>query len=174
MYAVYASPPTDFAAEVGRILADPRGWAKHGHTFRMVSAPAAAHIRISLTPGQDMRRMFPQDALQNLNVCDMAKRHVYVHAERWDGSLPNASRLDLPLYRAYVVNHEVGHALGAHAHRTTCTTDGRTPVMMQQTLGTGGCTPSPWPSAEDAAQLPPLSGGGSLDAPLTPAYFGLA
>ena len=160
MYAVYAAPGGDFAGEVWRILADPRGWAKHGRTFRMVRSAAEADIRITLTPGKDMRAMFPQDALQDLNVCDTAARHVYVHAERWDGSLPNASGLGLSLYRAYVVNHEVGHALGAHAHQTTCTADGRTPVMMQQTLGTGGCTPSPWPSAEDAAQL-------------LPAYFGL-
>ena len=167
MYAVYATsagvPGQDaFVSDVGRILTDPRGWPAHGHTFHMVPTPQDAYIQITLTSGEDMRRMFPHDALLNLNVCDTAKRHVYVHAERWDGSLPNASGLDMELYHAYVVNHEVGHALGAHTHRTTCTADGRTPVMMQQTLGTGGCIPSPWPSAEDAKLVV-----------LPRAYFGL-
>jgi hypothetical protein len=52
---------------------------------------------------------------------------------------------DLVAYHAYMVNHEVGHALG-HGHQF-CTHPGRSaPVMMQRTKGLGACKPNPWPS----------------------------
>jgi hypothetical protein len=51
---------------------------------------------------------------------------------------------DMPLYHQYVVTHEVGHSLGHH-HELCASRGGPAPVMMQQTLSTGGCAANPWP-----------------------------
>jgi hypothetical protein len=52
-----------------------------------------------------------------------------------------AFRGNLPLYRRYLVNHEVGHVLG-HGHAVCPAPGARAPVMMQQTLGVGACRPN--------------------------------
>ena len=68
---------------------------------------------------------------------------------RWiNGARAYAGRL--AQYRRYMVNHEVGHALG-HGH-LGCPGSGRAaPVMMQQTKGVAPCKPNPWPLAEERA-----------------------
>jgi len=66
-----------------------------------------------------------------------------INLDRWNGG---AAGFAGPLadYRRYVVNHEVGHALG-YEHRGCPATGALAPVMMQQTKGTGACMPNPWP-----------------------------
>ena len=68
---------------------------------------------------------------------------VALNAVRWQlGSL--AYDGGLRGYRRYVVNHEVGHALGnGHA---ACPGPGQpAPVMLQQTVRLDGCVPNAWP-----------------------------
>jgi hypothetical protein len=89
-------------------------------------------------------------------------RRVVINNARWTrGAL--AYQNSLPTYRYYLINHEVGHALGHH--HTQCPTAGTpAPVMMQQTIGltnaeitspanpTPGRPPTPQPSSPDRHQ----------------------
>jgi len=61
------------------------------------------------------------------------------------GRVPKASGYSsLAEYRTYLVNHEVGHAIEKREHATCSVPGSKAPVMMQQTKGTGECTPYPW------------------------------
>lgn len=130
--------PAAFADEVVRVLSDPRSWdralrrVESGGSFRVVLA----------TPETTDRLCRPLDT-GGIFSCYMRGRAVLNHARWTEGSQYYGS--DLASYRAYMINHEVGHALGrGHAH---CPGPGRpAPVMAQQTKGLDGCTPNPWPT----------------------------
>ena len=70
-----------------------------------------------------------------------------LNAERWARGASAYGR-DLAGYRRYLVNHEVGHALG-EPHRPCPGPGLAAPVMMPQTEGVEACRPNPWPLAEE-------------------------
>jgi hypothetical protein len=126
-----------FGHEVDAILADPRGWAGLGAvTFRRLSEPdAEPSVRISLTsPGTARRPDLCGFTIPYDSSCRLTRDHrIVVNLARW---LRGAHSYDGDLtgYRAYAINHEVGHALG-HGH-VGCPANGApAPVMMQQTFG---------------------------------------
>jgi predicted metalloprotease len=70
--------------------------------------------------------------------------HTMLNLDRWNtGVVP--FHADVEVYRQYLVNHEVGHALG-HGHEFCTRVGGLAPVMMQQTGGLGTCRANGWPS----------------------------
>lgn len=64
---------------------------------------------------------------------------IWLNANRWMHGA-KASKLPLERYRQYMVSHEMGHSLG-HDH-VLCNGSGPAPIMMQQTLGIGKCSPN--------------------------------
>jgi hypothetical protein len=138
--------PAEFARDVHRILADPRGWPVG---FHRVGAGDAA-LRVSLaSPATARRHCRPLDVGLRLS-CWQGGRAV-INAARWARGAAPYGR-DVATYREYLVNHEVGHALG-HGHRT-CPGPGRpAPVMVQQTISLYGCRANPWPRRR---ALPPV------------------
>jgi len=133
-----------FAAAVDATLADPRGWAAGLSFERVASGPVAFRVTLA-SPRTTDRLCRPLDT-GGIYSCWNGARAV-LNAMRWnDGAAGYLG--DLPAYRTYMVNHEVGHGLG-HGHRMSCGAGGLAPVMMQQTKSLYGCRRNPWPLAAE-------------------------
>ena len=136
-----------FAAAVEATLGDPRSWGHGGAlSFQRVGAAEAAagdyEFRVSLVSPGSMEIYCPGVGTGGYTSCRYGERAV-INLARWETAVPDYAG-DLATYRQYVVDHEVGHALG-HGHEQ-CPGPGQlAPVMQQQTLGLQGCTRNAWP-----------------------------
>jgi Protein of unknown function (DUF3152) len=129
------------AASVDATLADPRSWTAAGDVaLQRVDGDATVVVRLATPPTVD-RLCLP---LRTNGIFSCHRNGaVNLNVMRWQ---QGAEGWPLPMseYRAYMVNHEFGHALG-HGH-TGCPGPGAVaPVMMQQTKGLDGCLPNAWP-----------------------------
>jgi len=142
----------ELAGALDRTLGDPRGWTAGGqYRFQRVPFAAASNFTIYLVTretayhlcrvnGVDIR----VDGVPYTSCRQVGK--VVINLDRWRLSVAPYLDNGVPLaeYRAYVINHEVGHELG-RGHEG-CPSAGRpAPVMLTQTLGLQGCTANPWP-----------------------------
>jgi len=149
LYAVEVEEGIDidqqaFASEVERILGDWRGWGANGRmSFRRVDDPGKASFRVSLTATMTVRSICGYDVKSETSCYNGTLHRAVINDARWVRGA-QAFAGNLPLYHSYVVTHEVGHSFG-HRHQLCGTPGTPAPVMMQQTLSTGLCTPNPWP-----------------------------
>ncbi|GAA1140733.1 DUF3152 domain-containing protein [Kribbella jejuensis] len=133
------------AAAIHKTLTDPRGWqALHPVSFERTDKPDADLRIILATPTLTDKLCLPLDTGGEVS-CRVEDR-VVLNAKRWIYAIP-AYNGNVELYRSYLVNHEVGHALG-HGHSTCTTPKTPAPVMMQQTKGLAGCLPNAWPTVK--------------------------
>ncbi len=134
-----------FAAAVEATLGDPRSWGNGGRmSFQRVDTtdPGGYEFRVSLVSPGSMERYCPGVCTGGYTSCRYGERAV-INLARWETAVPHYDG-DVATYREYVVNHEVGHALG-NGHQP-CPGPGRpAPVMQQQTLRLDGCTRNAWP-----------------------------
>ena len=103
---------------------------------------AAVEVHITLASPDTVDRLCAPLVTQGEVSCQNGNR-VVLNALRWTRGVSSYEG-QLPRYREYLVNHEVGHALG-HGHEACPGPDQPAPVMLQQTLGLDGCTRYPWP-----------------------------
>lgn len=133
---------SDISMTVDRSLADPRGWTATG-AHALARTADDGDIRILLTTPETTDQLCaPLDTRGRLSC--RSGELVVLNAWRWLNGAP-AYAGDLRNYRRYLINHEVGHALG-NGHVDCPGTGELAPVMMQQTLGVGDCIASPWPA----------------------------
>jgi hypothetical protein len=136
-----------FAAAVEATLGDPRSWGNGGRmSFQRVGAAEAAagqfEFKVSLVSPGNMETYCPGVGTGGYTSCRYGDRAV-INLARWATAVPDYQG-DIATYRLYVVNHEVGHALG-NGHLPCPGAGQLAPVMQQQTLGLEGCVKNPWP-----------------------------
>lgn len=76
---------------------------------------------------------------EGLSCAVLGGHNIYLNETNWTrGS--KKSGLSLQDYRKYVLTHEMCHILG-YLHETCSGPNEKVSIMVQQTLGTGGCNP---------------------------------
>jgi len=141
--------PEEFAAEVDRLLADPRSWIGGEQVrFERVGPEDGAAFTIYLATPVTSERMCREDWLETeqFTNCRLGSGKVIINLARWLTAVPDYGA-PIDVYRAYAINHEVGHQLG-NGHEV-CPGPGQpAPVMQQQTYGLQGCVANGWPYLE--------------------------
>ncbi|HEX6754735.1 MAG TPA: DUF3152 domain-containing protein, partial [Mycobacteriales bacterium] len=137
-----------FAAAVQKTLADRRSWGGKGAmAFQRVDS-GPIDFRVSLTSSLTVRKLCGYTLPFETSCYNGELGRAVINDARWvRGAVAYSG--DLAAYRVYVINHEVGHALG-NGHQPCRKAGTLAPVMMQQTLGlttpgVGDCKPNPWP-----------------------------
>lgn len=140
----------EFGAKVRATLQDSRGWQTQDDVHFVYVPPAQASsgdidVHIILASPELVDRWCAPLQTRGQVSCHNEGR-VMVNVRRWMlGAASYGDNLDL--YRTYLVNHEVGHAIG-HRHQPCPKAGAKAPVMLQQTLGLGGCRAWPYPVSE--------------------------
>jgi hypothetical protein len=131
-----------FARMVDETLSNPKSWTHNPQfAFTRIDDVSAGgpDFRISLTSPMTVREGCGYDIPLEASCYNPAyagdQPRVFINEARWvRGAVPFQG--DIGSYRQYVVNHEVGHAIGYRLHEP-CGEDGAlAPVMMQQTFST--------------------------------------
>lgn len=156
-----------FARKVDQALDDPRSWTKKGTGVALQRVDSdTADFHVTLTSSMTVRNLCGYD--QRIETSCWSPNNnarVVLNLARWvRGDVAYIG--DLDAYHTYMVNHEVGHALG-HMHSHVCLSNGLGPVMMQQTIGLRAangkiCEANPWPYPPGARDAP---GAESADTP---------
>ncbi|AWB81423.1 hypothetical protein C3B44_02845 [Corynebacterium yudongzhengii] len=122
---------------VDATLADPRGWTNDpAFRFEHVAEDENPNLRIRLTSADTTREMCGAEDFAVETSCRTTvtgESTVMLNDSRWSRGAQTFEG-DIGSYRQYLINHEVGHAIG-YADHVACGGDGElAPVMMQQTL----------------------------------------
>lgn len=132
---------------VFKVLNDPEGWKSIDKIdFKFVEPsilekmPVKNKIPIRLSSNNTIVKECGFSELEKLSCCNMNTKEVWLNYYRWiNGAKP--SKLSLNHYRSYMINHEVGHALGRLHAKCPCD-NCSAPIMMQHTVSIGKCSPN--------------------------------
>ncbi|GAB2866429.1 DUF3152 domain-containing protein [Lentzea nigeriaca] len=162
--ADYNNDEAAFARTVEGILSDPRSWVGTKQVaLQRVEANQNPDFIVSLTSTKTTHTLCGKEIPFETSCWNPASKRVIINVARWvRGAMVYGP--DLAGYRTYVINHEVGHALG-NGHAPCQENGAPAPVMMQQTFGVANnfvsqlnagqdvvpadgkvCTPNPFPA----------------------------
>lgn len=124
-----------FASMVDKTLQNPKSWTKDPKFALRRIDKGRPDFRVSLTSQMATRKQCGFDIPIDSSCYNQDSDRVVLDEARWvRGAM--AFQGDIGSYRQYMVNHEVGHAIGYQQHQPCETDGGLAPVMMQQTFGT--------------------------------------
>ncbi|CDM75466.1 MULTISPECIES: DUF3152 domain-containing protein [Mycobacterium ulcerans group] len=137
-----------FAQMIDQTLANPKGWTHDPQFAFMRIDSGKPDFRISLVSPVTVREgcgyEFPlETSCYNPSYGPDRQARVFINEARWvRGAVPFEG--DIGSYRQYVINHEVGHAIGYLRHEACEKPGGLAPVMMQQTFSTSDDEAAPF------------------------------
>lgn len=133
-----------FARMVTETLSNPKSWTHNPQfAFRRIDTVTAGQkpdFRVSLTSPMTVREgcgyeIAIETSCYNPIYGPDAEPRVFLNLARWvRGAVPFQG--DIGSYRQYLINHEVGHAIGYTTHEPCDRNGGLAPIMMQQTFST--------------------------------------
>lgn len=151
-----------FGRMVDATLANPKSWINDERfAFERVDGPDA-DFHVSLTSEATVREICGYQIEVETSCFNADASRVVLNEPRWVRGAVDYQG-DIGAYRQYMINHEVGHAIGYADHQSCESDGGLAPVMMQQTFGTSNhaiakldpegvvpddedkCNPNPWP-----------------------------
>ena len=133
-----------FAEDVETILYDDRSWGGGGRLGMKRVDSGDVAFRVTLARPRKVDKLCAPLQTNGRYSCFNGYRAV-INSRRWKrGAASYDWGRYLRAYRRYLINHEVGHALGHH-HRYCGRAGAPAPVMMQQTKGVAPCRRNPWP-----------------------------
>lgn len=123
----------EFTDKVRDVLGDSRGWAKFGYSFEEIEGKApegSETLEIILASDEEVEAYcgFKEREGISLSCYDPGAHKIMINLKNWLGG--SKSTLPLERYRTYVINHEVGHALGLD--HNVCPAPGQPGSVMQQ------------------------------------------
>ena len=131
-----------FARMVSETLANPKSWTHNPEfAFLRVDDDTAGppDFRVSLTSPLTIREGCGYDIPLEASCYNPAylgdQSRVFINEARWVRGATSFQG-DIGSYRQYVINHEVGHAIGYRQHEPCPENGALAPVMMQQTFST--------------------------------------
>ncbi|WP_102142872.1 DUF3152 domain-containing protein [Mycobacterium hubeiense] len=141
-----------FARMVSETLANPKSWTHNPQfAFQRVDGTYQGQpdFRVSLSSPLTVREGCGYDIQLEASCYNPAylgsEPRVFINEARWvRGAVPFQG--DVGSYRQYLINHEVGHAIGYQRHEACPENGALAPIMMQQTFST---------SNKDAARFDP-------------------
>jgi predicted Zn-dependent protease len=134
-YYIENSPNNNWSGEVQSIISN-SGWNKKYNLIRTYDK-SRADIILNITPRHEMIKTHPPEIVNgepiyfSYTLYTSHPKIIHIDEDNWKFGV-RRSGLSLEKYREYVINHEIGHALG---YDHVLCRDKKCSVMYQSTRG---------------------------------------